>query len=146
MLDYRDADVVDKIASSLQGRDCVGAFNCVGDADTIRLCAEALEKISTTSAGSDEQGRKKRIIVSVLEASKDLALPASIEVRRCDIRTMFATEIPSKIHAWVGKAFEEGRMVPKLDATVVGHGLEQVQEGLNRLRNGVSATKLVVTL
>ena len=62
------------------------------------------------------------------------------------IVTMFQTEIPGKIHSWLAKALEEGRMLPKPDPLVLGHGLESVQQALDTLRKGVSATKLVVTL
>jgi len=50
---------------------------------------------------------------------------------------------------WAGylpAALAEGRFVPAPRAEVVGHGLEHVQAALDRLGEGVSATKLVVTL
>ena len=59
---------------------------------------------------------------------------------------MFGTEVPGVIHGWVANALEQRRMVPKPDATVMGHGLNYIQPALDTLRKGVSATKFVVTL
>jgi hypothetical protein len=43
-------------------------------------------------------------------------------------------------------ALEGGRVVPSPKCEVLGRGLENVQVGFERLRAGVSARKLVVTL
>jgi hypothetical protein len=44
------------------------------------------------------------------------------------------------------KALETGLFKPAPNPIVVGHGLEKVQEGIDLIKKGVSATKLVVTL
>jgi hypothetical protein len=41
---------------------------------------------------------------------------------------------------------EKGTLKARPDAQVVGHGLESVQEGVDVLKRGVSAKKIVVTL
>lgn len=43
-------------------------------------------------------------------------------------------------------ALERGMLVPSPEAVVVGEGLEAIQSGVETLRKGVSAKKLVVTL
>ena len=58
-------------------------------------------------------------------------------------------------HKYIGKAVYEdflpgalasGQLLARPEATVVGQGLDKLQEGFDRLRGGVSATKLVVKL
>lgn len=44
------------------------------------------------------------------------------------------------------QALESGQMKPAPKPQVVGHGLESVQEGIDLIKKGVSATKLVITL
>ena len=44
------------------------------------------------------------------------------------------------------QALASGQFQAKPDPKVVGHGLEKIQDGVDELRKGVSATKLVVTL
>lgn len=44
------------------------------------------------------------------------------------------------------KALESGQLKPKPDAKVIGHGVESLQDGVDQIKKGVSATKLVVTL
>lgn len=41
-------------------------------------------------------------------------------------------------------ALKSGQLQPKPDPEVVGKGLESIQAGLERLKKGVSATKLVI--
>lgn len=43
-------------------------------------------------------------------------------------------------------ALAKGSFVPMPKATIIGNGLDQLQAGLDSLRQGVSAAKLVVTL
>jgi hypothetical protein len=43
-------------------------------------------------------------------------------------------------------ALMEGRFKPAPPATVVGTGLEHLQDGLEKSKKGVSATKLVILL
>jgi hypothetical protein len=43
------------------------------------------------------------------------------------------------------EALRTGQLKPAPEAKVVGHGLESLQEGIDQIKKGVSATKLVVT-
>lgn len=44
------------------------------------------------------------------------------------------------------QALAEGRYLAAPELQIVGHGLENIQEGFAQLKKGVSARKLVVTL
>ena len=50
------------------------------------------------------------------------------------------------IHAWLPRALADGSLQPKPDPQVIGEGLEHVQKAVDVVRNGVSATKVVVKL
>jgi len=50
------------------------------------------------------------------------------------------------VHTWMANALEVGTLLPKPDPMVVGEGLESIQLGINIVRKGVSATKVVIRL
>lgn len=53
---------------------------------------------------------------------------------------------PAIYAAFLPTALADGRYLPAPDPLVVGHGLQDIPAALDRLRNGVSAQKIVVTL
>lgn len=70
----------------------------------------------------------------------------------CGVRTVLATTItddevgPAIYQGFLPKALEKGCFVAKPDALVAGHGLENIQTGVDLLKEGVSAKKVVVTI
>ena len=78
----------------------------------------------------------------------------TLKARRRRVRTKFiwssaliANEVgPMIFEAFLPAALAEGRFVAAPSPTVVGTGLAQIPVALERQRQGVSATKLVVTL
>lgn len=57
------------------------------------------------------------------------------------------SEVGSSIwRDFLPKALEVGKIVPKPDPVLVGKGLESIQEGVDRLKQPISAQKLVVAL
>jgi len=50
------------------------------------------------------------------------------------------------VHTWMAKALKDGTLQPKPDPMVIGERLESIQLGLDIVRKGVSATKVVVRL
>lgn len=62
------------------------------------------------------------------------------------IPSLIGSKTFETVHKWMAKALAEGTLQPKPDPTVVGQGLESIQSGLDILRKGVSATKVVVRL
>lgn len=53
---------------------------------------------------------------------------------------------PTIYEHYLPSALEQGRFVPKPDPIIAGHGLGDVQAAVTRLKGGISASKLVVTL
>jgi len=62
------------------------------------------------------------------------------------IPSLRASKTYDVVHVWMAKALEDGTLQPKPDPMVVGEGLESIQLGLDTVRRGVSATKIVVRL
>ncbi|KAK5074504.1 hypothetical protein LTR70_010644 [Exophiala xenobiotica] len=134
--DYADSDVVDQVVEALQGKTVVGAYDCVGDHEkTLKPCTEIL----VNSAG-------KKLVVTLLEPPGDVSANG-VRTIRTNIRgTLSNPEVLIAVHSWMAEALAQNRLQPKPDPTVIGHGLEYVQIGLDRLKEGVSAAKIVVTL
>lgn len=55
-------------------------------------------------------------------------------------------KIAAEVHQWVTIALRDGILIPRPEPKVVGHGLESIQHAVDTLKQGVSATKIVVTL
>jgi hypothetical protein len=62
------------------------------------------------------------------------------------IPALRGTKMIDLLHTWMAQALEDGTLKCKPDFMVVGTGLESIQLGLNIVRKGVSATKIVVRL
>jgi len=56
------------------------------------------------------------------------------------------TKMIDLLHTWMAHALKDGTLQCKPDPIVIGEGLESIQAGLDMLRKGVSATKIVVRL
>lgn len=50
------------------------------------------------------------------------------------------------VHIWMVKALADGSLLPRPNPIIVGEGLESIQLGLDMVRKGVSAAKIVVRL
>lgn len=53
---------------------------------------------------------------------------------------------PAVFEKWFTPALETGVLKCKPDAKVVGHGVEEIQKGVDAIAKGASATKYVVEL
>ncbi|KAM7189388.1 GroES-like protein [Rhypophila sp. PSN 637] len=135
VVDYHDEDVVDKLIKVLKGRKVVGAYDSIGTDGTVRQTAEVLKalgggKIASVGAAPEDLGEG-------VEARRFAA--GNIEVQEPEIgRAVWEDYVP--------RALEDGRLRPLPEQLVVGHGLEDIQKGLDRQKEGVSARKVVITL
>ena len=62
------------------------------------------------------------------------------------IPALRASETYGIVHSWMEKALADEMLQPQPRSKVVGEGLEAVQMGMDMLREGVSAVKLVVKI
>jgi hypothetical protein len=70
-------------------------------------------------------------------------------LRSCPVHSLSILQTGLASAIWNGflpQALQQGTLVPKPDAVAVGHGLGDIQKGLDRAREGYSASKLVVML
>ena len=145
VFDYRKQSVVEDIVAALKGKDVVGAFDAAGksssgaydtaaDDSSFQMCASVLSMVP---------GGKFIASVQMLPET----LPDGIDSKF--ILGSQIKDIPlSKVifDDFMLPALTKGIMVPAPDALVVGHGLESIQAGLDKVKQGVSAQKVVVTL
>ncbi|KAK4496412.1 hypothetical protein PRZ48_012392 [Zasmidium cellare] len=136
--DYHDTDVVQNVVKDLQGKEVVGAFDCISKPETLGVLCEILA--NTPNA---------RKLIAAIQPGAEANAKNDVE-----IRTNFIVDQAS-YRGTVGKylweeflpsALGDGTFRYKPDPEIVGHGLENVQKAVDLLSKGVSAKKLVVTL
>ncbi|KAK4541884.1 hypothetical protein LTR36_007248 [Oleoguttula mirabilis] len=135
VFDHAAPDVEDAIVAALNGKVMVGALDCIVDEEkTVPVCARILARTS---------GRKKLMMVL---SPPDIELAEGVEAQRLSIPSLMGSKTYDTVHAWMTKALDDGTLQPKPDPMVVGEGLGSVQLGLDTIRKGVSAAKVVVRL
>jgi NADPH:quinone reductase-like Zn-dependent oxidoreductase len=161
--DYRSKTVIADIVGALRGHEVAGALaigsgssaaciDILGACEGNRFVAMATPPTSFDNVPAG-RGRPRRLapaIARMLIGTATLALKA----RRRGVRTkmiwgstLIANEVgPMIFEAFLPTALAEGRFIAAPSATVVGTGLAQIPIALERQRQGVSATKLVVRL
>lgn len=133
VVDYRKPSVIEGIVQAVKtiGGDFVGIFDCVSDPETsFKSCMRVMEQLGGGTYGN-------------IQPHIDPKVPDNVKAT-----TILG--ISEMTHAfWQGfiaPALEHGRLRCLPEALVAGEGLESLQKGLNMLRKGVSAKKVVVTL
>ena len=133
VFDHTSKTVVDEITDALKGKTIVGAYDAISTTETIDTCAQ----IVTKSKG-------EKMVAITLEAEKP---PAGVTLSHIFALSISKNEVaPAVWGDYVPRALAQGALVPAPGPLVVGHGLENVQKGLDKNREGVSAAKVVITL
>ncbi|KAF2768831.1 GroES-like protein [Teratosphaeria nubilosa] len=135
VFDHSSPSVEKDIVEALGGKEVVGALDCIADGEkTIAACARILAEVG---------GVKK--VVAVL-APPGLDLRGMLTKFLVSIPALKGSRTHAEVHAWMSRALADGSLQCKPDPYVIGEGLESVQAGIDMVRNGVSATKVVVRL
>ncbi|KAL2845502.1 chaperonin 10-like protein [Aspergillus pseudoustus] len=130
--DYRSPTLVDDIVAAFSGKKSAGAL-----------------AIADGAAGPASE------IVARVEGKKFVSLaspPTGQLADGVESQFIFGGDLkdnevgPAVFEAFLPKALEAGTFQAKPSGEVVGHGLEAIQKGLDDLKAGVSAKKLVITL
>ncbi|KAI4734329.1 oxidoreductase [Aureobasidium sp. EXF-12298] len=133
VLDYNSTDIQQNLINTLYGKEFAGVLDCIGG-DALKISVDVLQEvagkgvIATTKGGVDNPPEGisiKRIFGTSL---KDNAVG----------RAIYVDHLP--------KALASGAFIPAPGPQIVGNGLEHVQQAVDQIMNGVSATKFVVTL
>ena len=161
--DYRSRTVIADITSTLRGCEIAGALAIgIGSAAACIDIAGACQgnrfvALATPPASFDAVpagiGRLRHLVPAVARMLAG-TMTQTLKARRRGVRTKFiwgsdliANEVgPLIFEAFLPAALAEGRFVAAPGPTVVGTGLAQIPEALERQRLGVSAAKLVVML
>ena len=161
--DYRSKTVVSDIVRALQGREVTGALAIgVGSAAACIDVIGAFEgnrfvAMATPPTSFDDvpvgRGRWWRLAPAIARMLAG-TLALTIKARRRGVKTkmiwgstLIANEVgPMIFEAFLPSALADARFVAAPPATVVGSGLTAIPAALERQRQGVSASKLVVAL
>lgn len=135
VVDYHNPEIISILIRLMRGRTIVGSYDAMGSDMTVRQCASVLHALG---------GGK---IASVGTAPDDLfndVTAARIAAGSMDDQE---PEISKKIWSdYIPSALKSGKFVPSPKALVVGKGLEEVQKGLDRQKQGVSARKVEIVI
>jgi NADPH:quinone reductase-like Zn-dependent oxidoreductase len=161
--DYNSRTVVADIVTALRGRTVVGAYaigdrsvsdclDILGQCQGARFIASTSQPVSLDSVGTGRVGllRLLPLFARMAVANGGLAMKA----RRNRVRSKFIwgsslqdNEVgPMIFEQFLPQALADGRYLAAPSPLVVGHGVEAIPAALDRLGQGVSASKVVVTL
>ncbi len=161
--DYRSKTVLFDIVCALRDCEIVGALaigpgSAAACIDVVGACKGArFVAMATPPTSFDDvpagRGRLLRMAPAIARMISGSALLAR-RAKRKGVRTkmiwgsaLVSNEVgPMIFEAFLPTALGEARFVAAPSATVVGAGLAQIPVALERQRQGVSASKLVVTL
>jgi NADPH:quinone reductase-like Zn-dependent oxidoreductase len=163
VFDYRSKTVIADIIRALRdetiaGALAIGAGSAASCIDIVGACTgNRFVALATPAASFDDvPAGRGRLLRLAPAAARMVAgnIRLALKARLRGVRTKFiwgsdliANEVgPMIFEAFLPLALAEGRFVPAPSPTVVGTGLAQIPAALERQRQGVSATKLVVML
>lgn len=136
--DYSDSGIVKSLAEAARGKEVVGAYDAISSEASLAACVEFLHavgggKLSLTLAKT-----------KLPELPSDVTVVAGHPPRQ-------GADGGEPIWRQVWRDFleiglEKGVMQAKPDAYVLKGGLERLEEGLELVRKGMSAKKVVVEL
>lgn len=163
VFDYRSPTVVRDIIVDLQGRTLAGAL-AIG-ATSAEACADivhagtgrkfiAIASTPISFAGLAGPNRPRLALPRLLArlVAANLALQVTTRRRRIASKFIYGTTLKANevgTAVWrdfLPAALADGRYRATPRPQVVGHGLDRVQHALDVQREGVSASKVVVTL
>ncbi|BGP12129.1 hypothetical protein JCM10213v2_000040 [Rhodosporidiobolus nylandii] len=139
VLDYKSEKVVDELVAELKkgGEEFAGVFDAIAENGTVEKSAEVASQL----------GGKKFVAATLPPPAN---LPDGVVAK-----FLFATDIVDKdnaalakaiFHDFVPAALTTGALKALPEPLLVGTGLESIQKGVDLLREGVSARKVVVSV
>ena len=131
IFDHKDASIVEKVvdAAKTSGAGFVGVFDAVSIPDSYARDLEILERLGgghLATVHPPPENVPSNVNSGMIFAVNDVATPV--------------------FENFVTPALNTGKLKPLPPPTIVGHGLKSVQTGLEKIKQGVSGTKLVVEL
>ncbi|KAI4720785.1 oxidoreductase [Aureobasidium sp. EXF-10727] len=137
VIDYNldSANLFEQLHNAFSGRTIAGVLHTAGDArEPMSMCADLFSKV---------KGNKFFTTTVTLPAD----IPTGFQYSRVFASTIKDTGVSDAVFGnFLPESIAGGNYKSAPQAEVVGTGLESIQKGLDILRKGVSAKKLVVTL
>lgn len=131
--DYNSPTATEDILSALKGKTLAGVLDCIGFSATPH-CLEIAEKAEGTKFVATTKPRFP-------------TPPEGVEIKHIRGDLLVTNSLGKSIYEdFLPKALEAGSYVVAPKPTIIGKGLEHVQDGINAIMKGVSASKIVVTL
>jgi NADPH:quinone reductase-like Zn-dependent oxidoreductase len=129
VFDHKDTSVVDKVVEAVKksGLEFAGIFDAIATAEPYATDLAILEKLGgghLACSHPPPADVPENVTAGMIFAVNDIATPVWKD--------------------FVTPALESGKLLCLPSSTVVGEGLEFIQEALEKCKAGVSATKLVV--
>ncbi|KAH6990011.1 hypothetical protein EDB80DRAFT_587413 [Ilyonectria destructans] len=134
VFDYRSPSIVQDIISTLSGRELVGVYDAISEPESMNAISSILDQIGT---------HKVAIIVPPRVALSQNFIPT------LSVAFEILNEEGSKVldHIWrqyLPESLRQARFQLEPKSVVVGKGLGDIQQGLDKLKAGVSGQKLIV--
>lgn len=136
--DYNDAAIVEKLVEAARGKVVVGAYDAISSEASLAACVGFLHAVGG--------GKLSHTLASM--KIPDLPDGVKIVAGRPPLQSSDGGE-PIWRRVWtdfLGTGLQNGKLKAKPDAHILRSGLERLQEGLDMVRKGVSAKKVVVEL
>ncbi|KAI2636537.1 GroES-like protein [Hypomontagnella submonticulosa] len=133
VFDYHSSTVQADLVSAMKGKKSAGSLDCIGGAPQ-----GILQQIMTTVTGVKAVASTKRGWPDPPEGV------AMYSIFGTTLKDNFVGK--AIYNDFLGAALAAGTFVPAPEPTIVGHGVGKIQDAVDRIMKGVSATKLVVTL
>lgn len=134
VFDHTQSSVVDDIVAAAKGKTLVGAYDAIATGGTTEKCAEVLDKANGT-----------KMIATVLPGPENL--PGGAKSAGVFALTIRDNEVgPAVWGDFLPGALKSGYLTPHPEPLVIGTGLESIQKGMNKNKEGVSAKKVVISL
>ncbi|TGO87362.1 hypothetical protein BPOR_0231g00050 [Botrytis porri] len=130
--DHKSPTVIQDILAILQTDDVI--FDCIALANTQQACAEIAHNIGA------------RKFATVLPPAPNKYNVEPVMVNGLDVGLVDLDIGDAVCRKYVPEALAKGKYLAKPEPEVLEGGLGRVQDGINLLRNGVSAKKVVIEI
>jgi len=153
IFDHASPTVVEDVLAVLKGREFVGAYDAISSAETLKASGEIVHQLGggfiATVLGTPfiglpsnvkGAGGKKPHISEVQDTTNDRIVNA------VDIASKQPEVADAVWRKYVPEALKTGQLLPKPEPLVIKGGIKSIQEGVNTLKKGVSAAKVVIEL
>ena len=132
MIDYKKSSVVDDVVAAVKnaGGTFAGVYDAISDAEqSLKYIFPIIEKLG---------GGNLAVVLPPPEKR-----PESVKIGH----VLGISEMTHKLWAeFIPKALESGQIKCVPEPLVIGEGLESIQKGVDKNKEGVSAKKVVVNL